>query len=110
MVWAASVALVRICAASCIERAASSTVVTAASGSETVPEASAWEAESALFWVLSSEEIASVSELPKLEPVPPLVALGGRSAQPDPFGLARWGNRSAGFRPDSCPAGWRARC
>ena len=61
MLWAASVALVRIWAASSIASFASSTVTTALSGSLTVPVASACEALEALCWVFSSEEIASVS-------------------------------------------------
>ncbi len=66
MLWAASVALVRICEASSIASWASSTVTTALSGSLTVPVASACEALAALSWVCSSEEIASVSSPPKL--------------------------------------------
>ncbi len=73
MFWAASVALVRSWEAKSIAICASSTVTTALSGSLAVPVASDWAALSELNWVLSSEEIASESSLPKL-PDPPLDA------------------------------------
>ena len=70
IVWTASVAFVRTCAASCIASAASSTVAIALSGSFTVPVASACEAPVAFDCVFSSEEMASVSALPKPDPLP----------------------------------------